>query len=384
MLNKLFCYYSFGCRSVIIKTVKHLHKKNMSYSIFIGVLLWMLIILDQYSTEYQRINKPDNTFFRVNCNRSESAINHKTVTKTVVVTQLECLKEPLDKRDDKKCDDAECKSKSGNCQNHECHWDSGYELDLNAFNPPKKTAYSWESESVTYEKVSSYSETSIPPIFHQSWKNTKVPDKYVEWENSCIDTHKKWDYLLWTDDDNRQLISEEYPWLLYTYDRLKNNIQRADFSRYVYLHHFGGIYADLDVECLKNSDDLITDKVVVLGVLGDDYNFIHNIPNAILGSRKGHPFWLFLINRIAFLMHQNDGPEAMTGPIILRDSYRLFSKYEQYKDDFYVAKPGILYGVDWHRPPTNCVAAFGQYLDAKQCKKLFPDAFMITYWTHSW
>ena len=353
--------------------------KNEISAIFGFTMLWVLIVLNQYSIETLRVNKPERNLFQTSCNTSAIP----TVTVTEVMVKPGCPKNQQPK-EGSICHQGECRSKAGNCKYNTCEWDSGKGLDVDDFNPPKPTKYTWEKNSITHDKLQAYSKESIPPIFHQSWKTVDVPNKFLDWEKSCLDKHKNWDHLLWTDEDNRQFVAKEYPWLLYTYDRFKNNIQRADFSRYVYLHYYGGIYADLDVECLKNSDELIKDKVIVFGVLGDDDNFVHNIPNAILASIKGHPFWLFLLNRITMLMHQNGEPEEMTGPIILRDAYRLFVKYEQYKNDFYITKPGILYGVDWHKPLPNCVAAFGQHLDTTECKKNYPDAYMVTYWTHSW
>jgi mannosyltransferase OCH1-like enzyme len=37
-----------------------------------------------------------------------------------------------------------------------------------------------------------------------------------------------------------------YPWFLETFDGYPYPIQRADAIRYFVLHHFGGIYIDLD------------------------------------------------------------------------------------------------------------------------------------------
>jgi mannosyltransferase OCH1-like enzyme len=40
-----------------------------------------------------------------------------------------------------------------------------------------------------------------------------------------------------------------YPWFLETFDGYPYPIQRADAIRYFVLHHFGGIYIDLDDVC---------------------------------------------------------------------------------------------------------------------------------------
>lgn len=51
---------------------------------------------------------------------------------------------------------------------------------------------------------------------------------------------------LWTDKKAREFIANEYPWFLETFDGYPYPIQRADTIRYFVLHHFGGIYIDLD------------------------------------------------------------------------------------------------------------------------------------------
>lgn len=52
--------------------------------------------------------------------------------------------------------------------------------------------------------------------------------------------HPTWEYRLWTDEANRELVREHYPWLLETYDSFPENIMRADTARVLYLHKYGG------------------------------------------------------------------------------------------------------------------------------------------------
>ena len=50
--------------------------------------------------------------------------------------------------------------------------------------------------------------------------------------------HPSWEYKLWTDEDNRNLIKDHYPWFLKTYDEYDVNIKRVDAVRYFYLYHY--------------------------------------------------------------------------------------------------------------------------------------------------
>ena len=63
--------------------------------------------------------------------------------------------------------------------------------------------------------------------------------------NDCAaqPAHKPWFCIvrrLWTDDDNRNLVLAHYPWFLDTFDALGTPIQRADASRLLYMHAYGG------------------------------------------------------------------------------------------------------------------------------------------------
>ena len=46
----------------------------------------------------------------------------------------------------------------------------------------------------------------------------------------------------------RDFIAKEYNWFLETYDAYPYPIQRADALRYFVVYHYGGIYADLDLQ----------------------------------------------------------------------------------------------------------------------------------------
>ena len=85
----------------------------------------------------------------------------------------------------------------------------------------------------------------IPQIVHQSWRTAHVPDnlkKYVAtWRQSG------WDYVLHSDLDNARLVAKRYPWLAGFFRGL-TAIQRADVSRLLYMHAWGGVCARAPLE----------------------------------------------------------------------------------------------------------------------------------------
>ncbi|EQL00477.1 hypothetical protein G6O67_002487 [Ophiocordyceps sinensis] len=189
----------------------------------------------------------------------------------------------------------------------------------------------------------------IPRIFHQSWKSTKLPSKFQTWSTICRQQHKDWEWVLWTDEDNLRLVQTYFPSLEAAYRDLPGEIYRADLARYLYMYIYGGVYADLDTECLRPTEDLQADydaffdgqgstlltDTALFGRMGNDAKFEHSIPNAWMASTPGHPFFLafvhFFNDKVKELKQKRKKlPEAehVTGPAAL---FAAINRYEQDK-----------------------------------------------------
>ena len=51
-------------------------------------------------------------------------------------------------------------------------------------------------------------------------------------------------------------MAQDYPEYLALYDKYGYGIQRADVMRLFFLHKYGGVYIDLDIECKRSLDFL--------------------------------------------------------------------------------------------------------------------------------
>ena len=78
--------------------------------------------------------------------------------------------------------------------------------------------------------------TSIPHIFHQSWINSTVPKQYDAWRKSWVRNQPKWDFRLWSDEDNLNLVEKHFPWFLSRYEAYEEAVMRADSVRYMYMY----------------------------------------------------------------------------------------------------------------------------------------------------
>lgn len=124
----------------------------------------------------------------------------------------------------------------------------------------------------------------VPRILHQTWKTDVLPKEWVGASQACRDMHPDYEYMLWTDAKSRQLIADHYPWFLSTFDGYKYKIQRADAIRYFVLHHFGGVYMDLDMGCLRPMDPLLQFQVILPKTIPV------GVSNDLMTSTPGHPF----------------------------------------------------------------------------------------------
>jgi mannosyltransferase OCH1-like enzyme len=110
---------------------------------------------------------------------------------------------------------------------------------------------------------------------------------------------------------------------------LPKNINRVDAVRYMYLHHYGGVYVDLDFESIRPMDQYLEGKQLVLGLMRTSDNGQHGIPNAFMASRRNHPFWIKVLNYIHVFSRLNIEVESLTGPAML---HRVYS-WESFKNN---------------------------------------------------
>jgi FkbM family methyltransferase len=165
---------------------------------------------------------------------------------------------------------------------------------------------------------------ALPTIIHQTWKSRTLPAGAQRLVQSWGELHPNWEYRLWTDDDNRALIARRYPELLATYDGYRHGVQRADASRIAILHHCGGVYADLDVECLAPLDGLFSPQDLSLlaepAEHGPLYAKTFIVSNAVMAAPAGHPVLRRILDALVEAADPAaDPPDVLgtTGPLFL-------------------------------------------------------------------
>ena len=195
---------------------------------------------------------------------------------------------------------------------------------------------------------------SIPLIIHQTWDSTAVPRKFVPWMRSWTHHHPQWQYWFWTPDDVRYLLRQRYPDFVQFYDRYPTILQRADVMRYFVLYTFGGVYADLDMECLKPIDPLLFNRSCVFSEEPYEHVYIlnrrvgdANVMNCIMACRSGHPFFKELLDKLPQTKNiSNRDAVATTGPFfvdsVLKQYQANLTIYRPIKDVVTVIPPQYL------------------------------------------
>ena len=125
--------------------------------------------------------------------------------------------------------------------------------------------YIWELGDFKLINGADKMELSIPKIIHMTWKSEELPEHFNEIREYWKTLNPEYEFRLWTDEDNRKLIEEEFPFFLEVYDSYKKHIQRVDAVRYCILYLYGGIYIDLDFLPIRPIDDFLDDCKLVLG-----------------------------------------------------------------------------------------------------------------------
>lgn len=211
-------------------------------------------------------------------------------------------------------------------------------------------------------------ELKIPRILHHMWlgEAVKVPEGeydpdsriHPEWRASCLLHHSAaagWTHVLWNRSTAEAFIREKQPSFLKTWLNYPTLTHRcalpspprraasshpprllpipptppslcsADALRYLVLYHMGGLYVDSDVECWRESSDLLRGFDVVLqGSQG------HGEPatNAAMASTPGHSLWEKVFQLLEQRKHHDpDDIGFATGPQLIGDGMAALGLY---------------------------------------------------------
>lgn len=135
----------------------------------------------------------------------------------------------------------------------------------------------------------------IPNIIHQVWIGSKdPPDDYLKISLSWKKYHPTWKYIRWNNESIKSFFNYHIIQKLLQSGNVGHTVIASDIVRYESLKRFGGLYADMDMECLKNITPLLQGKNFICGLEGNP----SIAGSALLGCVVGHPVVIEMLNYI--------------------------------------------------------------------------------------
>lgn len=167
--------------------------------------------------------------------------------------------------------------------------------------------------------------------FNKIIKQSKFKNKqsYLSW----IDKNKQWRYILWSEFMVEELLEKYYKNSFLFYRTLSKR-KRVNFSKYIILYHYGGVFVSEDIICLKSINnfinffkkyDIILSKYPSLNLLERSYyKYFYNlkdlVSDEIIISNKYSSFLLIVIN---FLMTSKEYKNSNNDFIFLSKCYAI-------------------------------------------------------------
>jgi mannosyltransferase OCH1-like enzyme len=122
----------------------------------------------------------------------------------------------------------------------------------------------------------------IPHVFHQIWLGREpLPAEYSRRQATWLEHHPGWEVRLWTE---KNLPGPAELRRIEAAERLRTPLERSDVLRLEVLWRFGGVYVDVDLECLRSIEPLIANAEFFLGRAKRG-----RVDTALLGAVAGHP-----------------------------------------------------------------------------------------------
>lgn len=226
-------------------------------------------------------------------------------------------------------------------------------------------------ERNNFEAAQAEKDPLIPKIIHQIWLGGAVPEKFYLLMETWKKHHPEWEYKLWTDSD-----MELFPFTnRKAFDLAKNLGTKADILRYEILYHFGGVYVDVDFECIKPLDPFIFANAFFAGISGYDC-----LGNAIIGAKPHLP----LFKKLCAIINQYEveklsNPWSYTGPLFFTRQVYLYLKQGSEK--------ACVYPTLFFHPFPNIYRFeyWKNQIDPDFIKSFFiEETFAVHHWAESW
>lgn len=153
----------------------------------------------------------------------------------------------------------------------------------------------------------------IPRIIHHVCDYPDgIPENLLALAATWKQYHPEWEQRFWDRQQMEDFVHTVCPDFEPYYLAFPHNVQRWDAIRYLILYHIGGMYVDLDYECFRPFDAVLSGRncyVATEPMLHARYNGIPvMLSNALLAAAPGDKFMAAVINEL-----KAQAPEVFAG-----------------------------------------------------------------------
>ena len=155
----------------------------------------------------------------------------------------------------------------------------------------------------------------IPKKLHFIWLGRPMPEEFYNYINSWREFHPDWEFKLWTEADlptfdfkNRDL-----------FDEARNFSKKADIWCLEILEQCGGLYLNIDFQCLRRMDTLHYTYDFYIAMQPLDTNIVQ-IGTGLIAAAPGHPLIRYCREKIRETAHIEQIIVA-TGPVFFTRAY---------------------------------------------------------------
>ena len=170
-------------------------------------------------------------------------------------------------------------------------------------------------------------------MIHQIWfdlgkGNTPLePNGIVSMQTYCKNNNLE--YKLWSQKEADDIIHNMSHRIQTIWKQLPHAITKVDFFRYILMYTFGGMYFDIDFNCIQGLNNL---QIQDCCCLCEEWPFsfkngsLHN--GVLICKSPNHPFWIDVLSEIEKRLSNLDGDALadiqksvfkLTGTAMLRD-----------------------------------------------------------------
>ena len=167
---------------------------------------------------------------------------------------------------------------------------------------------------------------NIPKIMHfifEPFRYASIPDEWKLNIEKFRTLNPDYVVMIHTLSDSESLLSESYPELYVTYCGLRDTISKIDYTKYIMLYHYGGLYADLDITWFRSLRDLVIGGWNMILCKEKDYAIRNQINNCFMACKKKSDFILRLLRDCEQTNHLDIVERVLhtTGPVFLTKTF---------------------------------------------------------------